>query len=195
MLRKRAWLLILLLLMFTVACNAGGTSLHGSTYDPPSTAPEVAASSTTGEPYQLSDQRGKSVLLFFGYTYCPDVCPATLAKMTWVFEQLGERGDRVTFAFISVDPQRDSVERLERHLQHFDPRFIGLRLEGGALAAVMQEYGVYAAKDSEGDAETYLISHNARIFLVDPQGRLRTNYDFDTPREAILADLERLLED
>jgi protein SCO1/2 len=169
--------------------------MHGSPYDPPFTAPEVAASSTTGEPFQLTDLRGRPVLLFFGYTYCPDVCPATLAKMTRVFEQLGERGGRVTFAFISVDPQRDSVERLERHLQHFDPRFIGLRLEGDSLAAVMQEYGVYATKASEGDAETYLVSHTARIFLVDPQGRLRTNYDFDTSGEAILADLERLLEE
>lgn len=189
-----AWLLILLVMIASSACQAGGDALHGSVYEPPSAAPDIVATNTSSEPFRLSEQRGGPVLLFFGYTSCPDVCPATLGKMTWVFEQLGERADRATFAFISVDPQRDSLERLERHLEHFDPRFIGLRLEGQALQAVMDDYGVYASQSSEGDGEDYLVTHTARVFLIDAQGRLRTNYDFETPKEEILADLEHLLQ-
>jgi protein SCO1/2 len=193
--QTRNWLLSLLFLISIQACQTGSHTLHGSPYDPPSEAPEIVASNTTAATFRLSDQRGGPVLLFFGYTSCPDVCPATLGKMTWVFEQLGERADRATFAFISVDPQRDSLERLERHLEHFDPRFIGLRLEGQELAEVMEDYGVHASKATEGDGENYLVTHTARIFLIDSQGRLRTNYDFETPKEEILADLENLLQD
>ena len=190
--RTTLHLLQLALICLLPACQAAYT-YHGSPYTPPQAAPALSLRTTTGEPFRLADHAGQPVLIFFGYTHCPDVCPATTAEVHQVFDQLGERADRVTFAFITVDPERDTADALRAFLDRFDPRFVGLTGDDEALAAARQAYGVFAERDAEGSAD-YTMTHTSRLFLIDPSGRLVTNYTFDEPSEVLLADLRHLLE-
>jgi protein SCO1/2 len=148
---------------------------------------------TKGDEFKLSEQTGKVVILFFGYTYCPDVCPATVSDMRWVFDQLGEDAGDVIFGFVSVDPGRDTPDVLESYLKRHNANFYGLWGELEQLEEIKAAYGVYAERDSD-DPNNYLITHTARVFLVDAEGVLRTNYSFGTFPEEILADVRHSLE-
>ena len=191
---QRNYFLIIVLLVLLSSCGAPPHQWHGSPYSNPKEAPEITLFDTQGETFRLSDQKGKVVLLFFGYTYCPDVCPATVAEMRWVFDRLGENAERVIFGFVSVDPERDTPDVLENYLKRHNANFYGLWGTSEELEGIKAAYGVYAEKDSE-DPENYLITHTARVFLVDAEGILRTNYSFGTFPEDILADVEYVLED
>lgn len=185
----------LFILSLLAGCSSPIRPLNGSPYTPPRAAPELNLETTSGEPFTLSEFSGDIVLVYFGYTFCPDICPTTLADVKLIFEKLGERAEQVHMIMVTVDPDRDSPEVLRTYLQRFDPRFLGLRGEGEELEAVMSSYGVFAQKEASDDAERYLVSHTARLFLIDKQGNLRTNYSFGTAREEILADLELLLDE
>jgi protein SCO1/2 len=149
-----------------------------------------------GQPYSISEQRGKVLLLFFGYTNCPDVCPTTLATWRSVHEELGNDADNVRFAFVTVDPERDSQERLGRHVNAFNPDFIGLRGTTEELEAVYDFFDVYYEKDtSSGSALGYLVSHTATTFVVDPEGQWQLRETYGTPVEDIVHDIRILLED
>ncbi|MGD2162215.1 MAG: SCO family protein, partial [Anaerolineales bacterium] len=132
---------------------------------------------------------------YFGYTYCPDICPTTLAEVKLVFEELGDRAEDINLIMVTVDPERDTPEVLQTYLNRFHPRFLGLWGEGRQLEDVMAAYGVFAQKEPSDDPDQYLVSHTARLFLIDQQGYLRTNYSFGTPREEILSDLTLLLDE
>jgi len=132
------------------------------------------------------------VLLFFGYTYCPDVCPATLGEIREVFQSLGGRAVDVDFVFITIDPQRDTAESLGRHLAAFDERFIGLSGSEQALAQIYLDYGVYISRSSESEAG-YLLEHNSQIFVIDRAGNLRETFPFGVSAATIQRDLEVLL--
>jgi protein SCO1/2 len=186
------YLLPILLLVLT-SCGPKPHQWNGSPYQNPKPAPEIILLDTGGDDFRLSEQRGKAVLLFFGYTYCPDVCPATVAEMRIVFDQLGEDADRVVFGLVTVDPERDTPEVLESYLERHHAQFYGLRGDKSQLETIKEAYGVYAEKDSQ-DPENYLITHTARVFLVDTEGILQTNYSFGTYPEEILADLQYILD-
>jgi protein SCO1/2 len=112
-----------------------------------------------------------------------------------IFEQLGEASDKLHLVMVTVDPERDTAEVLRKYLDRFHPNFIGLRGEGEALEDVKASYGVFAQKEPSDDPDRYLVSHTARLFLIDQSGMLRTNYPFGTPREQILSDIETLLDE
>jgi protein SCO1/2 len=132
--------------------------------------------------------------MFFGYTSCPDVCPTTLAEARWVLEGLGDDADRVIFLFTTVDPERDTPEVLGTYVAAFHPAIVGLTGAPDVLAAVRQDYGIFAEKEVlEGSATDYIVNHTARLFLVDTEGRLRLSYSFGTPPEDILEDIRHLL--
>ena len=188
--KTKRWYLILLTL-WLAACS-GTHQWNGSPYEPAREAPEISLKDTSGQPFHLSDARGDIVLLYFGYTYCPDICPATLAELAWVKEQLGAESEHLQVVFISVDPARDTPERVDSYLAKFDPDFAGLVGSEQELEQVTAAYGVLAQRDP-GDAENYTMTHTSRVFLIDPEGMLRTNYTFDEPPEAILADVEYVL--
>lgn len=185
--------LLLALVLLITACGGGAHTWHGSPYPDPAGAPEIELTDMHGDPFRLSDQRGKAVLLFFGYTYCPDICPTTVGELRWVFDRLGSEADNVRFVFITVDPDRDTPEALQQYLAKFHPDFLGLRGDETRLRGMEQAYGVYSEAETHADGEAYLVTHTARLFLVDTDGLLRTNYSFGTDPEQILADLRYLL--
>lgn len=134
------------------------------------------------------------MLLFFGYTSCPDVCPTTLAAWKQVHAALGGDADRVRFVFVTVDPERDTPARLKRYLAIFSPEFVGLTGTQEALAATYRAYGVVREKVMPaGSATGYLVTHTARTFLVDPTGLLRLSYGFGTPAQDVIDDIRWML--
>lgn len=125
-----------------------------------------------GEAYSLHDDRGKVVLIAFGYTYCPDVCPTALATVAAALNRLGDRATRVRPLFISLDPQRDTPEHLKAYVRYFHPSLLGLTGDPAALKAVAKRYGVRYSFVRHGDADAYTLDHSANLYIVDPAGKL-----------------------
>jgi protein SCO1/2 len=189
----RAMFFASLVLISLAGCTSNHRDLNGNPYEPPKPAPELNLRTPSGDTFDLSTLQGDIVLVYFGYTYCPDVCPTTLAEVKLIFERLGDRAARVHLIMVTVDPDRDTPEVLSAYLHRFNPRFLGLWGQGEILERVLTSYGVFAQKEPSDDPDHYLVSHTARLFLIDQQGMLRTNYTFGTPPEDIHADLEFLL--
>ncbi len=161
---------------------------QGSFIDPPVPASDFQLTDQNGQPYRLSDQRGKAVLLFFGYTNCLDICPVTMAEYQQVKDKLGDKASQVNFVFITVDPERDTWDRLRSYLSNFDASITGLSGSQTDLEAVWRAYGVYVAN---GDPES--MEHSARIYAIDRQGNLRLTYPYEMGSEPIASDLTHLL--
>ena len=137
----------------------------------------------TGQPFKLSDLRGRVVLLFFGYTYCPDVCPTTLSTMAQVQRLLGPDADRVTSLFVSIDPERDDAERLREYIGHFEARTIAVTGSKEQLDGVVKQYGAYYEKVASDSATSYTVDHTSRLYLIDTKGRLRYLFRYgDEPK-------------
>jgi protein SCO1/2 len=168
---------------------------RGALIDPALPAPEIKLSASTGGTFELSSQTSKIVLIFFGYTSCPDVCPTTLSEMKKVRQFLGKDADMVQVLFITVDPERDTQERLSSYLSLFDPQNIGLTGTDGQLGQVWRDYGVFREIDTESQTEAgYLVNHSSRLYLIDQQGNLRLTYPYGSLPEDIAADIDYLIE-
>jgi protein SCO1/2 len=187
---------ILLLTLSSIILTACGPyQFKGTEYSDPQPAPDFELTATNGERFRLGDHQGQIVLMFFGYTSCPDVCPTTLAEARRVFEGLGDDADKVTFLFTTVDPERDTLEVLGTYVTAFHPAIVGLSGAPDELETVRQDYGIFAEKEVlEGSATGYIVNHTARVFLVDAEGRLRLSYSFGTPPKDILEDIQHLIE-
>lgn len=146
-----------------------------------------------GKPRHLEDFRGKAVVVFFGFTHCPDVCPTTLAEMAQVVKQLGPDGERVQLLFITVDPERDTREALAKYVTAFDPRFLGLYGDLDATRRVAKDFKIYFEKRKTGD--TYSVDHSAQSYVIDPQGRLRLLVKHDRITADLPDDLRVLLKE
>ena len=146
-----------------------------------------------GQPRRLADFKGQVVIVFFGYTQCPDVCPTTLTAMREVMAQLGDSAGRVQVLFISLDPARDTAEVLAQYVTAFDQRFIGLRSDDANTAATAREFKVFYSRQPGKTAESYTIDHSTGSYVFDPQGRLRLLIRHGEATENITADLRKLL--
>ena len=166
----------------------------GTVYGNPDPAPVFTLTEDSGEPGSLDDYRGKVVLLYFGYTFCPDICPASLAELATAVRMLEPVDrDRVQVVMISVDPARDTPDVLRSYMDHFDPGFVGFTGSDDEIATVAGEYNVFY-QAHEGTAATgYLVDHWAGTYLIDPDGRLVESFGFGTPGEDIAADVEEWL--
>jgi protein SCO1/2 len=143
----------------------------------------------------MSDQRGRVVLLFFGYTSCPDVCPTTLATWRKVYEALGDDAMNAEFVFVTVDPERDTRERLGLHVGAFNPEFVGLTGSQEELESVYGIFDVFYEVDTSSESALgYLVNHTATTFVVDPEGQWRLRHTYGTPVEDIVHDVQQLLE-
>jgi protein SCO1/2 len=161
----------------------------------------VAAS--IGGPFQLVDQKGATVTetalqghpsaLFFGYTYCPDVCPTTLADMTIWLKDLGANGDRLKVYFVTVDPERDTQAALADYLEAFDPRITGLTGPRPAIDAMLKGYRVYSRKIEGTLGGPYTMDHTASVYLLDDKARFVGTVDYQEKPEMALAKLKRLV--
>ncbi len=147
-----------------------------------------------GKPVNLADYRGQAVLLYFGYTFCPDVCPATLAEVAKARRQLGKDAEKLQVVMITVDPLRDTPEKLGEYVTHFDPSFIGLTGNENEIATVATIFGIYYEKQEGSEATGYLVDHTASVIVIDQEGYLRLIYPFGTAGEDIAKDLSHLIQ-
>jgi len=166
---------------------------RGTAYvEPYPIAADFELTRSNGDLFRLSDQ-GKVILLFFGYTSCPDVCPTTLAELNLALNQISEKADQIEVVFVSVDPDRDSPQVVQSYVSRFNPAFIGLSGSIDQLNPIWQEYGIYREVVDDGSAAGPDINHTARITVMDKQGHLRLSYAYDTPLEDIVHDLNLIL--
>lgn len=156
-------------------------------------APAVTLEGPGGEPVSLTDFEDKVVVMYFGYTWCPDVCPVTLSKLANVKEMLGEDGDEVQVVMITVDPERDTSAVLEEYMAHFDPTFIGLTGDPADINRIATIYGVYYEPEDSTSAVGYLVNHTSTLMVVDKSGELKLILPFDLTEEQVAADLARFL--
>jgi protein SCO1 len=147
----------------------------------------------SGRTRTLGDFRGKVVVMFFGYTHCPDVCPTTLAELAQAMQRLGVDADRVQVLFVTVDPARDTPEVLAQYVPAFDKRFVGLRGDADALAATAKEYKVIYQKQPGPTPGSYSMDHSAGTYIYDPQGRLRLYVSYGQGPEVFVHDIKALL--
>ncbi len=127
----------------------------------------------TGQARTLVDYQGKVVLVFFGFTQCPDVCPTTLQEMVELKKQLGADGDKLQVLFVTVDPERDTQEILAGFVPAFDPSFVALRGDAAQTAQVAKDFKVFAQKVPTADGKSYSVDHTAGSYVFDQKGRLR----------------------
>lgn len=167
---------------------------RGSTIQQPYAAPDFILPHGSDGQFQLADQRGRLVLVFFGYTSCPDVCPTTLADMKQIRQRLGEDAGEVEFVFITVDPDRDVPDKVRQYVSAFDAAFVGLSGTPEQLEPVWKAYGVYHKANKEGtDDQRYEVEHSSQVYLIDQGGNLRLTYAFGTPVDDLLQDIRHLL--
>ncbi|HEY8252139.1 MAG TPA: SCO family protein [Burkholderiales bacterium] len=145
----------------------------------------------TGRARRLEDFRGKAVVLFFGFTHCPDICPTTLAEISQAIRSLGPDAERVQLLMVSVDPERDTQDSLAKYVTAFDARFLGLRGDLAATRKVAAEFKIYFEKRKQGDS--YSVDHSAQSYVIDPQGRLRLLVRHDRIGQDLAPDLRTLL--
>jgi len=190
---KRRWILLVAVLGVLLA-GCARASFRGTELNPAKPVPDITLTNTQGQPVRLQDFQGDVVLLFFGYTHCPDVCPTTLATWKHVAEQLGADAVHVHFLFITVDPERDTPEQLRNHLALFNPDFIGLTGTAEQLDAAYRFFGIFHQKEeAPNSAAGYLVSHTASTFALDKHGKWRLRWSFATPPEDIVHDVRLLL--
>ncbi len=154
---------------------------------------ELSLPDISGRQRTLADFKGQAVVVFFGFTHCPDVCPTTMAELAAVKEKLGEDGERLQALFVTVDPERDTPKLLERYMANFDPSFIALRGTVEQTQALAKSFKAYFQKVPGKEPGSYSVDHTAGAYVFDPQGRLRLFVRYGQPVEAWVADLKRLL--
>jgi protein SCO1/2 len=178
------------LLVLAAGCDGGpkfkSTDITGVDY-----GKSLELTDHTGRPRRLEDFRGKAVVLFFGFTHCPDVCPTTLAEMAQAVKQLGSDGERVQVVLVTVDPERDTKEALAKYVTAFDPRFLGMYGDMEATRRVAREFKIYFEKRKTGDS--YSVDHSGQSYVIDPQGRLRLLVRHDRIATDLPADLKTIL--
>lgn len=185
-------LALLVLSLALAACDSRpafrNTDVTGADF-----AGDFALTGHDGKPRTLADFRGRVVVIFFGYTQCPDVCPSTMAELAEVMQQLGPDADRVQVLFVTVDPERDTQELLANYVPVFDPRFLGLYGDAEATVRTAKTFKVFYQKVPGQTPETYTVDHSAGSYVYDPEGRLRLFIKHGTGPEPIVHDLRKLL--
>jgi protein SCO1 len=155
-------------------------------------SPDFTLTDQHGHPFTLSAQRGREVVLYFGYTHCPDICPTTLANLAHGLRLLGPGAANVEVVFVTVDPQRDTVAAVGRYVRLFDPRFIGLTGTEQQLDPVYDHYSVFHENQPAGTgASGYLVAHSTTLYYIDPAGALRATGTWEDDAPTIAATLER----
>ncbi|HKW37561.1 MAG TPA: SCO family protein [Burkholderiales bacterium] len=154
-------------------CKGSGPTFKNTDITGADYGRDFALTDQTGKTRTLADFRGKLVVVFFGYTHCPDVCPTTLADLKVARQQLGEDAKRVQVLFVTVDPERDTRELLANYVPAFDPSFLGLYGDPAATERVAKEFKVFFRKVPGKTPDSYTVDHTAGSYVFDPQGRLR----------------------
>lgn len=155
---------------------------------------DFALTDHNGQPRTLADFSGKIVMVFFGYTQCPDVCPTSMTEMVAIKQQLGPDGDKLQGLFVTVDPERDRPDILKAYMAAFDPGFLALYTTPDKLAALAKDFKVYYKKVPGSTPTSYTVDHTAGSYVYDTQGKLRLFTRYGTPPEKTAADIRLLLQ-
>jgi len=197
--------LLLLVAAAVVAVAAGAFAAYtmrtlSSGYKPPieipgeKVLPDFRLTDQNGQPFTLSSIRGKkAVLIYFGYTHCPDVCPAVLSKFSKTISTLGSKADNVAFLFVTVDPERDTPSALKKYLSYFSDKILGLTGSAEEVANVLKLYNIYAYKHPPDEKGNYLVDHYALVLGADRNHVLRIGLTFEMPADEYVEAVKWLL--
>ncbi|MBL8062842.1 MAG: SCO family protein [Anaerolineales bacterium] len=168
-------------------------TFHGTVIQSPDPSHDFKLTGVNGD-VSLSDYRGKLVLIYFGYTFCPDICPATLANVAQALRDMGdEKASEIQTIMISLDPERDTPEKLAAYVTHFHPTFIGITGSQDDLITITTLYGIFFQKKEGSSATDYLIDHTATLMVIDREGYLKLVFPFGVTSKEIAEDLEYML--
>lgn len=185
--------LVLILVVVVVLPKLRPYTFHGTVIQSEQVSPDLTLTTQYAQQASLSDFRGKLILLYFGYTFCPDVCPTTLSEVSQAIELLGDKAEDVQVIMVTVDPERDTPEQLGTYLAHFNPEFLGMTGTQEEIDQAAALYGVYFQKHEGTEATGYLVDHTASLMVIDEEGHLKLIYPFGTPASDIADDLAYLL--
>lgn len=185
--------LLLSLALVTLAGAAEAPALKAGVFSPPRQAPDFSLQGSDGHELNLGRYRGKVVVLGFGFTSCPDVCPTTLATLAQSRRKLGAAAADVQVVYVTVDPQRDVAQRMKQYLGTFDPTFVGGTGTAEQLSAVRKEYGILAEKKTYG--KNYTFAHSSYTYLIDRSGSLRALMPYGHGSDDYVHDLKILLQE
>jgi protein SCO1 len=177
-----------------VSCADKKASFHSVDITGAAYAQDFSLPDADGKTRTMKDFSGKVVVVFFGFTQCPDVCPTTLAEISSVKKALGADGDKLQAVFITIDPERDSAAVLKSYVDNFDPSFVALRADTPeALAAVAKDFKIYYKKSEGKSATSYSMDHTAASYVFDPKGRIRLFTRYGSGVEGLTSDIKQLL--
>ncbi|WP_313084666.1 SCO family protein [Pulveribacter sp.] len=181
--------------VFLAACSPKATSFQGVDVTGADYARDLPLTDQHGQRRSLKDFAGKVVVVFFGYTQCPDVCPTSMSELAEVKQALGADGERLQGIFVTVDPERDTPEVLKAYMASFDPSFIALRGTPEELAAVAKDFKIYYKRVEGSTPTSYTMDHSAGNYVYDPAGRLRLYHRYGSGAQALAADVRALLDE
>jgi protein SCO1/2 len=189
------WIALITIGLMLAAC---AHNFSGVAPNPIGAAPDFALTDENGQPFKLSDLRGKWILLAYGYTHCPDVCPLTLSHLRDVKKAIDPNGNKVQVVFVTIDPERDTADIMRQYMSHFDQqfnqKFKGLTGTPQEIAQAAKAYNVKYEKKESTSAAGYSMAHTAEVYLIDPRFNWRMTFPFGVRAEEIAADLQYLMQ-
>jgi len=166
---------------------------HGTILQATERVQEFELDTSAGQPMRLSDFRGKYLLLYFGYSFCPDVCPLTLSDLKSAVGTLGEEAEQIQVLFITLDPARDTVTQLASYLPHFDPDFLGMTGDPETILRVATQFGIFYEAHKEAESDYYTVDHTSTVIVVDPEGYARLVFPYGITGAEMAEDLQHLM--
>jgi protein SCO1/2 len=188
----RTWLVFSLCLLLA-ACSPSGPRFNSTDITGADYGKDFKLTDHTGKVRTLADFKGRAVVMFFGYTRCPDVCPTTMVEMKQIIEKLGEDGKRVQVLFVTIDPERDTPALLAQYVPAFDPGFLGMYADLDTTQKTAKDFKVFFQKVPGKAPDSYTMDHTAGSYVFDPQGRLRLFARHGGDIAPLVADLKTLL--
>ncbi len=192
---NRVAMLLAVVALSLAACSPPPPPFNASEVSGIAYGKDIGIADTSGQIRRIEDFKDQVTLVFFGFTRCPDVCPSTLMRLRQVRDALGEDAGKLQVLLVSVDPERDTPERLEAYVKNFDPSFIGLRPDPAELEKVIKAFHAIAVKVPTTDGEDYTVDHSATIYVYDRRNQLRLIAQPDIAIDAFAADLRRLAQE
>lgn len=174
------------------AC-AGDHQMQGAIVDPPRDVGAFEFTLPSGDVYRTAADNKRPMVVFFGYTHCPDVCPTTLGDWTRLKKELGKHGEQLRYVFVTVDPERDTPQLTDQYVKRFDASFVGLSGDSATTARITEAFGARAFVDPSTDSSMHTMTHTAHTFLVDAAGRLIALYPMGNGWETLHADVASIL--
>lgn len=186
--------LLIRTLLACIICVAGIMPSQSAPAKPSTLGGNFELTTHLGEAFSLNDIAGKVAILFFGFTHCPDVCPTTLLEIQRLLSNLGDQSETVSVLFVSVDPKRDTPEKLNSYVTYFNENIIGLTGSQEQLSQVLAQYNSNVQLMGDTDSENYNVEHSANLYLIDKQGNLGSIILPRTPYEVLEQQVRKLID-